>query len=247
MLSLVYVVLCFGGRELMRNRKAFDLKTLLALWNLILAVFSFCGMMRVVPQIALNLYLNGFEYTICHRADSQYGIGASGLWTVLFILSKPLELIDTAFIVLRKKPLILLHWYHHVSVMVYCWHSYGVRSSNSSYFVGMNYTVHAVMYWYYFLAAVGHKPAWGKTVTYMQLSQMVVGIVVQTATYHFVTQKHREASGSTCDVDGTNIKAGFVMYFSYFLLFLKILLYKDYSQVQSKDGANGNPKAVKKE
>ena len=94
----------------MAKKEAFKLNWQLSAWNLFLAVFSFIGAVRVVPQIALNVHLHGFEYTICERADTQYGIGASGLWTVLFILSKPLELVDTAFIVLRKKPLILLHW-----------------------------------------------------------------------------------------------------------------------------------------
>lgn len=94
----------------MAHRDPFSLRWQLSAWNLFLAIFSLVGAVRVVPQIALNLYLHGFEYTICERADTQYGIGASGLWVVLFILSKPFELFDTVFIVLRKKPLRLLHW-----------------------------------------------------------------------------------------------------------------------------------------
>jgi hypothetical protein len=31
------------------------------------------------------------------------------------------ELIDTAFLVLRKRTVNLLHWYHHASVLYYCW------------------------------------------------------------------------------------------------------------------------------
>jgi len=38
-------------------------------------------------------------------------VGATGLWVQLFILSKIPELIDTFFIVQRKRPLIFLHWY----------------------------------------------------------------------------------------------------------------------------------------
>lgn len=49
--------------------------------------------------------------------------------TWAFCFSKLPELIDTVFIVLRKQPLIFLHWYHHASVLVYCWFSYQDYSS----------------------------------------------------------------------------------------------------------------------
>jgi hypothetical protein len=70
------------------------------------------------------------------------------------------ELFDTAFIVLRKKPLIFLHWYHHITVLLYCWHAYAVRASSGLYFIAMNYSVHAIMYFYYFAMAVNIWPKW---------------------------------------------------------------------------------------
>jgi len=72
------------------------------------------------------------------------------------------------------------------------------------------------------------------TVTVLQTSQMAVGVAVQVATAYYVTL------GKPCDVDGTNIQAGILMYGSYFLLFLQILVFKDYSAV-------GGDKRIKKE
>ena len=59
------------------------------------------------------------------------------------------------FVIARKKPLIFLHWYHNVTVLLYCWHSYATLAPQELYFVVMNYTVHTAMYGYYRLMALG--------------------------------------------------------------------------------------------
>jgi len=72
-------------------------------------------------------------------------------WGLLFVLSKALELGDTVFIVLRKQPLIFLHWYHHTTVLCYTWYTYAASPSTSPTFGAMNYVVHSLMYSYYAL------------------------------------------------------------------------------------------------
>ncbi|GET87098.1 fatty acid elongase, putative [Leishmania tarentolae] len=85
-------------------------------------------------------------------------------------------MLDTAFLVFQKKPVIFLHWYHHVTVMLYCWHAWMASTSNGLWFVCMNYSVHSIMYFYYFVAACGYgkllRPV-APLITFLQIAQMV--------------------------------------------------------------------------
>lgn len=124
---VAYVLMIVIGRRLMRDRKPFNLKTPLMLWNLSLSIFSFFGMVRALPYLLYMLEHHGYRETICGKPTSYYADGATGFWAAAFMLSKLVELIDTLFIVLRKKPLIFLHWYHHVSVLLFTWYAYAFR------------------------------------------------------------------------------------------------------------------------
>jgi len=138
-----------------------------------------------------------------------------GLWSFLFTLSKVPELGDTVFIVLRKQPLIFLHWYHHITVLMFTWFSYSDYITTARWFVNMNYSVHAVMYSYYALKALRYRVprVISVFITACQLSQMVVGCLVNFYAYHVKGQ------GGDCGVSYLNLNLSTVMYFSYFVLF----------------------------
>jgi len=219
--TALYLVSLWGGIQYMKNRTPFDLKVPLALWNLLLAVFSLAGLMRVVPWLLRILKTFGWSYTLCRTAAPMYGNGPCGPWVILFIYSKYAELLDTAFLVLRKRRVSFLHWYHHCSVLIYCWHAYVWEMPSGIYFVAMNYSVHAIMYFYYFLAGVCKQPPkWALFVTVLQLSQMAGGIVVTVSHLSIMIF----GSIDNCDGHTPNLNAALVMYASYFALFAQFLL-----------------------
>lgn len=164
-----------------------------------------------------------FEETVCESVYSAYGGGACGFAVQLFILSKIPELIDTVFIVLRKKPLIFLHWYHHVTVLLFCWNAYVTKASNGLYFASMNFTVHAIMYLYFCLQCKRLVPKWFPSwlITVLQIAQMIVGTIVVGASWYFYTYGGQKYAPGECHVQISNLIAGGLMYGSYLYLFLE--------------------------
>lgn len=218
--SSLYLIGLWMGTSHMQDKKPYNLKTTLALWNLFLAVFSFIGMMRTGPHLVMMLHTYGFEYTVCRAGRRGYACGATGFWVALFIFSKYAELLDTVFLVIRKRKVGFLHWYHHCSVLLYCWHAYVWEMPTGIYFVAMNYSVHSIMYFYYFLAAVCKKPPrWALLVTILQLLQMAVGIGITLS--HMYIMVNDSVPG--CDGHIPNLTAALGMYASYFILFAQFL------------------------
>jgi len=211
-IAAVYVVLVFGGQAYMKNRERYTLQKPLIVWNLLLAGFSIFGCIRVW-QVCFELYWrHGVKGTICKT--EYFSSPVSNFWSMVFILSKLPELIDTAFIVLRKQKLIFLHWYHHITVMIYSWYSFRDRLAGVQWYVGMNFFVHALMYSYYACRALKiriPRPI-AMTITALQLSQMFVGVWVQF--YIYSVRKDQN-----CPTHYYNLRAASVMYGSYYLLF----------------------------
>jgi hypothetical protein len=58
--------------------------------------------------------------SVCHTCNTN---DVAGFWSLMFGYSKVIELGDTLFIVLRKRPLVFLHYYHHAAVLIYTSHT----------------------------------------------------------------------------------------------------------------------------
>ncbi|KAI8520950.1 Elongation of very long chain fatty acids protein 6 [Branchiostoma belcheri] len=211
--AILYVVLVFGGRYFMQNREKFDLRLPLTVWSSALAVFSTLGALRSAYDLWFILKVRGFQFSVC---DSRfYHEPVLDFWAFYFTYSKLPELGDTAFIVLRKQKLIFLHWYHHITVLLYAWYSYKDTLAAGRWFYCMNFTVHALMYTYYAIRAAGYRVprSYAMVITIAQTTQMVMGCVVNYTTYAALE------SGDACDSTYDNIVWSSIMYFSYFLLF----------------------------
>ena len=213
-MALVYLVLVFLGQVYMRSRPKYELRIPLVIWNLFLAGFSILGTIRVWPDLLYSLSKDGFLHSVC---DNSYAYGITGFWAYMFILSKVPELIDTMFIVLRKQELIFLHWYHHATVLVYCWYSYKDLTASGRWFMSMNYSIHALMYSYYACKAMRIRvPIFiSQIITTGQLLQMVIGCYLNYVAW----QTKLNSPHVKCEISEDNIKYSFIMYFSYFILF----------------------------
>jgi len=212
-----YLLFCYFGTKFMESRKPFGLKYPLAIWNAFLCTFSFIGMWRTVPYLLGMLLTTSYQNTVCAvDAIDGWGSGPSGMWVTLFVLSKIPELIDSVFIIIRKRPLIFLHWYHHITVLLFCWNAYATLASSGLYFVAMNYTVHALMYGYYCLQTLHMVPKSFPAIliTMAQIAQMFVGTFVCASCWYYML------AGRECSNEMSNLTAGGLMYGSYLYLFV---------------------------
>jgi len=224
-----YFVIILLLRRLVAQRGAFDVKGLAFWWNLLLSLFSWCGVVACVPVLAQSLWEHGLYFTTC-APPSWYATGWSGVFVALFIYSKIAELMDTVLLLLADKPVIALQWWHHSTVLLYCWHSYSVRIATGAWFACMNYSVHSIMYGYFAIMGTRYRKLvtpYAIYITLLQLVQMLVGM--------FVTIKAvlHQAAGDECHVNKTNSVLGLGMYASYFLLFFKLFVDNYYLKPKS--------------
>jgi len=214
-LAGVYVVVILAVQRLMASRTKMTLKSTLLVWNAIMAVFSTMGAIRTVPFLVNLLEKKGLGDTICD--GSFYTDPVTNFWVIAFFLSKIPELIDTFFIVLRKQPLSFLHFFHHASVVVFASCTYHYMAGSGIFFTTMNYSVHAVMYSYYFFKCAGVRVPRivSVLITSSQIIQMIVACAV-TAYVYF----GRFRRGLSCGSDTYfNVYIAATLYFAYFVLF----------------------------
>ncbi|KAL9912693.1 very long chain fatty acid elongase 7-like isoform 1-T1 [Glossina fuscipes fuscipes] len=142
------------GPSLMKNRPAFQIKTLIIIYNITQIITCAYVMKR------MQIFCQGelFNFTNCRIHDdmSEKSLEFYEISTYVFIL-KNFELFDTVLFVLRKKQnqVTPLHVFHHASVLVLILlyiHHY--RAEASFFPAYMNCFVHTLMYTYYTMAAV---------------------------------------------------------------------------------------------
>lgn len=195
-----------------------------AAWNLALSLFSSWGIWQHALHLQAVVASRGFLNSVCNDPFS-FETDSSRHPTLalfLFAFSKIPELGDTVFLILKGKRVRFLQWYHHSTVMLFCWLAIATEYTPGIWFAATNYAVHAIMYMYFFLMAFDSFKAVLRViaplVTFIQIAQMVFGLFING--YAVWTY----AVGGYCHIQDMAVYAAVVMYGSYFVLFSQLFL-----------------------
>lgn len=214
----------------MQDKRPIKPKGLIMLWNFSLSFFSGLGFCYVIPEFLygdeVGMISQGYYASICAPANPTYLQLGHGSWVLFFILSKIPELMDTVWLTLAKIKPIFLHWYHHITVLIYCWHAYCTFIEIGPHFCVMNYFVHFIMYFYYgctqwsISLKLKIRP-YACYITILQLSQMGFGLLFSLSSLYY-----SHYLKMPCHNHLGNIKLSLLMYASYFILFYQLFITK---------------------
>ncbi|CAE6493185.1 unnamed protein product [Rhizoctonia solani] len=182
-----YLTTIFSLREVMRSREPMKLTTPFQIHNIYLTAGSGLLLLLMIEEIAPIWWKGGLFNAMC--AESSWTPRLEFYYMINYYI-KYVELADTVFLVLKKKPLAFLHVFHHAATALLCFTQLNGRTSVSWVPIVLNLTVHVFMYYYYWATAGGRK-IWAsraplKYLTTMQITQFVIDLfAVYFASYSY--------------------------------------------------------------
>jgi len=222
----IYLVVVFGLQYLMKDRKKFELNSIVPVHNFFLSALSLImmlGMVIPLSQLLLETIssqsptkLPLTELYLCDPAK-KLATGTQVFFFYIFFLSKYYEFLDTIIIVLKKRPVIFLHVYHHCITVLLMFVMLENEVAVQWLAATANCSVHIPMYYYYAMSSLGKNVWWKKYITKMQIMQFVLDITANCVGFYYYLVDGKTCSGAlSAWVFGQLILISFLVLFLFF-------------------------------
>ena len=237
---IIYVLLIFVVIPPIVGGKKRDFKFVTFVWNAFLCLLSVCMFLGSLQHLGAKLLSSGISETICDPNRDMFREGPWIFWGYVFVWSKFIELFDTILMVAKGRKPDFLHWFHHVTVLLFTWYATFWAYSPGWFFLTINSLIHTFMYYYYAVATLGRRPWWAKILTVGQIAQMFIGIAING----YWGYLYSNGGNCSCVQPYLIMGSAIAMYGVYLFLFLKFFV-KKYSSPKTRS-KNARPSAAKK-
>jgi len=172
--TTLYLIGVFVLPGLLRTRPAYSPRWIKAFHNGVLCVGSLL-LLLLIGESLIPLLSTGMWEGMCTGEDYPHRRRLLVLYYINFLF-KCYEFLDTLFLILAKKRVDVLQWYHHAATFLLCYAQLRGRSTTQWVIITLNLIVHVLMYYYFFVTTLGGRVGWKRYLTLLQIVQFVLGI-----------------------------------------------------------------------
>jgi len=225
---LFYLSSLYFLKFLMSKRsKGFDLIHVVAFHNFFSCIGSLIMFLGLTYAILRRYFETTYWEVICDP-ECIHRKGDLVFWCYIFYVSKFYELLDSYFLVLRKRELNFLHVYHH-AIVIPLFYIYNAFDCFAHFVLCVTNTfVHVFMYYYYTLATYHRTVWWKKYITIGQMIQFWIDMIFTWQHLYFFYL------GLKCTLVVWAIGFGHAVGFSFFLLFFELFRQTYYTTVRGQ-------------
>ncbi|KAK0532564.1 Fatty acyl-CoA elongase/Polyunsaturated fatty acid specific elongation enzyme [Tilletia horrida] len=197
------------------------LRVVFVIHNVALSIGSALLLVAMLEEIVPIWKHQGFFPAIC--AASSYTPRMRTMYVINYLF-KYVELLDTVFLVIKRKPLGFLHPYHHTATAFLCFTQLHGHTSVSWVVICLNLAVHFFMYMYYALMSLKIPCPWKRLVTTGQIVQFILDIgIIYFATYNYFVSTYAPylPHFGKCAGEESAAVFGCIIISSYLVLFIQ--------------------------
>jgi len=230
-----YLIAVLVLKQIMKTREPINLKILMVVHNGMLSLFSLVLLLLIIENL-IPLWSGGLWYSLCTPEVYSTFHNLQLLYYINYVF-KYYELLDTAFLLLGKRKLEFIQWYHHSATLWLTYTQIAGRSTMQWIPIVLNLAVHVLMYYYFFMTALKKTVWWKKYLTAFQIVQFLIDLIFcyYCATLLIIEAYYSDLyPGVTCNASFGAAVVGTGILTSYFFLFIHFFI-KTYNQPRVAD------------